>query len=158
MSTQVPPRDDARDGAPASGSGESAQVAAAIQEVSAKAQLLVREEIELAKAEVTQKVNALKKGAIIGAAAGVFVLGASIELLHFLAWLLFNIIPIGDDNDVFWGYLVAAIILLVIAGIAGLLALKAFKKGTPPKPELAIDEAKRIQETVKDSRTKELQR
>lgn len=156
MSTQVPPTGQAgRDGGSPE---ESAQLSAAIQEVSAKAQLLVREEIELAKAEVAQKVNALKKGAIIGAAAGVFVLGALILLLHGFAWLLYNVIPIGGTYAYFWGFFIAAVILLVIAGIAGLLALRAFKKGTPPKPELAIDEAKRIQATVKDSTGKELDR
>ena len=130
-------------------SDEDAQtIAAAISDVSEKAQLLVREEIELAKAEVTQKVNALKKGAIIGAAAGVFVLGALILLLHGFAWLLYNVIPIGGQFAYFWGFFIAAVILLVIAAVAGLLAYRAFKKGAPPTPELAIEEAKRIQETV----------
>ena len=42
-------------------------IAEAIQEVSERAQLLVREEIELAKAEVTAKVTKLIKGAVIAA-------------------------------------------------------------------------------------------
>ena len=150
MSTQVPP--------PTSPQSEEDQkhLSAAISGVTEKAQLLVREEIELAKAEVAQKVNALKKGAIIGAAAGVFVLGALLLLLHGFAWLLYYVLPIGGDFAYFWGFFIAAVILLVIAAVAGLLAVRAFKKGTPPKPELAIDEAKRIQATVQESRTKEL--
>ena len=53
-----------------------------VAEVSEKASLLVREEIELAKAEVTQKVTRLGKGAAGGAAAGVFLFFALIEFLH----------------------------------------------------------------------------
>ena len=43
-----------------------------VTEVSEKASLLVREEIELAKAEVTDKVTKLGKGAVVAVAAGVF--------------------------------------------------------------------------------------
>ena len=70
---------------PASSSGSpptSARVsqtdlARAVQEVSDRASVLIREEIELAKAEVSAKVTKLAKGAAIGAAAGVFLLGAT---------------------------------------------------------------------------------
>ena len=51
-------------------------IAEAIQEVSERASLLVREEIELAKAEVTEKVTKLVKGAVVGIAAGIFVVFA----------------------------------------------------------------------------------
>ena len=36
-----------------------------------------------------------------------------------------------------------------MGALAGFLASRAFKKGAPPTPRLAIAEAKRIQETVK---------
>ena len=41
-----------------------------VQEVSEKASLLVRQEIDLAKAEVSEKATSLGKGAGIAAAAG----------------------------------------------------------------------------------------
>ncbi len=44
-----------------------------VQEVSEKASLLVRQEIDLAKAEVGEKVSSLGKGAGIAAAAGTFL-------------------------------------------------------------------------------------
>ena len=50
----------------------SSELARAIQDVTEKAQLLVREEVELAKAEMTEKVTKLIKGAIFGIVAGVF--------------------------------------------------------------------------------------
>jgi lysylphosphatidylglycerol synthetase-like protein (DUF2156 family) len=128
--------------------GHPREVVAAVQEVTDRAQILVREEIELAKAEVTEKLRSLAKGAAIGAAAGTFVLGALILLLHGVALLIWYAIPFGNNQTVFWGYFIEAVLLLIIAAIAGLIAAKMFRRGTPPKPELAIEEAQRIKETV----------
>jgi len=119
----------------------------AIQEVSEKASVLVREEIELAKAEVTQKVTKLGKGAAVAAAAGVFVLGALIMLLFGFAALAYWAIPFPDGQE-FWGYFTVAAILLLLAALAGFVAFRALKAGSPPAPTMAIDEAKRIKDTV----------
>ena len=59
----------------------------AIQEVTDRAQLLVREEIELAKAEVTDEDRQLVKGAVVGVAAGIFIVVALLFVLHGFAWL-----------------------------------------------------------------------
>jgi hypothetical protein len=56
------------------------ELARAIQDVTEKAELLVREEIELAKAEMTEKVTKLLKGAAFGIVAGVFALFSLIYL------------------------------------------------------------------------------
>ena len=125
---------------------EQTQIAQAVQEVSEKASLLVREEIELAKAEITQKVTKLAKGAGIGAAAGLFVLGALILILHGIAWLLWYLI--FPSNQFFWGFFMEAGLLLVIAALAGYIASRLLKSGAPPTPELAIEEAQRIKDTV----------
>jgi lysylphosphatidylglycerol synthetase-like protein (DUF2156 family) len=129
-------------------SGHPREVVAAVQEVTDRAQVLVREEIELAKAEITQKLQSLVKGAAIGAAAGVFVLGALLLVLHGFALLIWYAVPFGNNQTVFWGYFIMAALLLIVAAIAGYVAMKMFKKGTPPKPELAIEEAQRIKQTV----------
>jgi uncharacterized membrane protein YqjE len=125
-------------------------IATAIAEVSERATLLVREEIELAKIEVTEKVTKLIKGAVVGIAAGVFVLMAVIFALFGFAWLLYYFLP-GNDYTFFWGFFAMAVILLLLGGLAGLLAAKAVKKGSPPVPTMAIDEAKKIRETVGSS-------
>jgi hypothetical protein len=119
----------------------------AIQDVSEKASLLVREEIELAKAEVTEKVTKLGKGAAIAAAAGIFVLGALILILFGFAYLAYWAIPF-PDNQQFWGFFTVAAILLLLAAVAGWLAARAFKAGSPPAPQMAIAEAKKIRATV----------
>ena len=122
-------------------------IAQAIQEVSDRAQLLVREEIELAKAEVSEKAGRLARGAIVGIAAGVFVLMALIFALVGFAWLLYYYLP-GNAFTYFWGFFAMAVILLVLGALAGLIAARAVKRGTPPVPEMAIEEARKIKETV----------
>lgn len=118
----------------------------AIDDVTNHGRALVQGEIELAKAEITTKVKKLGKGAAIAAAAGVFVLAALVLILHGFAWLLWYLL--FPDNTFFWGFFLEAGILLVFAAIAGLLAARAFKAGSPPTPRMAIDEAQRIKETV----------
>jgi hypothetical protein len=122
-------------------------IAAAITDVSERATVLVREEIELAKAEVTEKVTSLAKGAIVAVAAGVFLLMALIFILVGCAWLLYFYLPI-PDFAYFWGFFAMAVILIVLGAIAGMIAAKVVKKGAPPVPSMAIEEAQRIRETV----------
>ena len=103
-------------------------MAKAVQEVSERASLLVREEIALAKAEVTEKMTGLAKGAAVGAAAGVFILAGLIYFLHFIALLLADLL-----GDTWWlGYLIVAGVLFLLGGLAGFLASRFLKKGSPP--------------------------
>jgi uncharacterized membrane protein YqjE len=122
-------------------------IAAAIAEVSERAQVLVREEIELAKVEVTEKATKLIKGAVVGFAAGIFIAMALIFALVGCAWLLYYYLP-GNNYTYFWGFFAMAVILLLLGALAGLLAAKAVKKGAPPVPTMAIDEAQKIKQTV----------
>jgi len=135
-----PPAGDKRDGPPLS-------IAAAITEVSERATLLVREEIELAKAEVTEKTTKLVKGAVVGAAAGVFFLTALIFALVGCAWLLYYYLP-GNDFTYFWGFFAMAVILVVLGVLAGLIAAKVVKRSSPPVPTMAIEEARKIRAAV----------
>jgi hypothetical protein len=127
-----------------------ASIVAAINEVSDKAQLLVREEIELAKLEVTEKLTKLAKGAVVGVAAGIFVVAGLMFLLHGLAWLAYWVIPF-PQGTVFWGFFVVAGILFLVGGLSGFIAARWLKKGSSPTPAMAIEEARLIRETVKSS-------
>jgi ABC-type protease/lipase transport system fused ATPase/permease subunit len=120
-----------------------------VTEVTSKAQLLVREEIELAKAEVTQKVSKLAKGAGFFAGAGVLAVFGLIYFFHFLA------IGLADwlSLKVWVGYLIVTVLIFVIAAVLGLLGFRSVKKGTPPVPELAIEEAKKTQAALKEARS-----
>jgi hypothetical protein len=123
-------------------------IAAAISEVSERATLLVREEIELAKTEVAEKATKLAKGAVVGIAAGVFLITALFFVLIGCAWLLYYELPIGNAYTYFYGFFAMAIILVVLGIIAGLVAARVVKKGSPPVPSMAIEEAQKIRETV----------
>jgi uncharacterized membrane protein YqjE len=124
----------------------SSELARAIQDVTEKAQLLVREEVALAKAEMTEKVTKLIKGAVFGIVAGVFAVFALIYLLHSLSWGLWDII---DDGDNFWlGYLITGVLILLLGIVAGLLAMRFIKRGSPPTPQMAIEEAQLIKGTL----------
>jgi uncharacterized membrane protein YqjE len=119
---------------------EDMTVGELVFEVSDRASTLIREEIELAKTEVTEKVNSLLRGSVTGLVAGVFVLLALMLAMHGFAWMLNDLV--FDD---FWaGFFVEAAIFLLIAAGAGLYAYRAFKRSAPPTPDMAIEEAKEI--------------
>jgi uncharacterized membrane protein YqjE len=122
-------------------------IAEAIQEVSDRVSLLVHEEIELAKAEVTEKVTKLIKGAVVGIVAGIFMIFGLFLLLDGFAWLAYWAIPF-PEGTYFWGFFVVAAVLFLVGALAGYIAARAVKSGSPPTPQLAIDEAKLIKETV----------
>ena len=119
-----------------------------VTEVTSKAQLLVREEIELAKAEVTAKVSKLAKGAGFFAGAAVLGLFGLIWFFHFLA------IGLADwlGLKVWVGYAMVTVVLFVIVGLLAFLGLRSVKKGSPPMPELAIEEAKKTRAALEEAR------
>jgi uncharacterized membrane protein YqjE len=116
-----------------------------VVEVSENASTLVREEIELAKAEVSEKVGKILRGSAVGIAAGAFAFLALILIMHGVAWLLAEEL---FDGNVWPGYFVEAALFLIVAALAGLFASKALKAGAPPVPEQAIEEAKRTKEML----------
>ena len=88
----------------------------------------MREEIELAKTEVAEKATKLVKGAVVGIAAGIFLITALFFVLIGCAWLLYYYLPIGNQFTYFYGFFAMAIILVVLGVIAGLIAAKVGQK------------------------------
>jgi hypothetical protein len=139
MATQIPPPPPTP---PREGVGP------AVQEISYRAQQLVREEIELAKVELTAKVTKLAKGVAVGVAGGIFGVVGLLFFLHGLSWGFSDWFGVAT-----WiGYWITTVILFVLAGLAAFLASRLLKSGSPPKPEMAIDEAQRIKQTVEEAR------
>lgn len=118
-----------------------------LAQVTEQTQHIVREEIELAKAEVSQKVATLGRGAAVGAAAGIFIALGGLFFLHFVAFFFWWVIG-SPGGQIFWGYLFTALLLFALAGVGGFLAYKFVKKSAPPVPTMAIEEAKLMRETV----------
>jgi uncharacterized membrane protein YqjE len=120
--------------------GES--LATAVTEVSEKLSVLVREEIELAKAEVTEKVSSIARGAAAVAVGAVFGVFALVFVLLTIAW------AINDATGDLWlGFAIVMVILLLLTAGAFMFALRKLKVGAPT-PKMAIDEAKKIRATV----------
>jgi uncharacterized membrane protein YqjE len=113
-----------------------------VGDVSTKASFLVREEIELAKTEIAEKAKSLGKGLGVAIAAGVMIVFALIYFFEALAWFfndLFNV------RQAFWlGFIMVFGILFILAALAGFIGIRWIKKGAPPTPDLAIEEAKLI--------------
>jgi uncharacterized membrane protein YqjE len=120
-------------------------VAEMVFDVSENASTLIREEIELAKTEVTEKVGKLVRGSVVGVAAGTFAFLALILVMEGIAWLLNEEV---FDGKVWPGFFVEAAVFLLIAAAAGFIAYRAVQAGAPPVPEQAIEEAKLTKEML----------
>jgi uncharacterized membrane protein YqjE len=108
-----------------------------LKQLSQETSTLVRQELELAKAEMTEK------GKRAGVGAGMLG-GAGVSALLMLGALTATVIGLLDRAMVFW--LAALIVTLIWAAIAGVLALRGrdqIQEATPPMPE-------QTQETVKE--------
>ena len=118
-------------------------LAAALTEVSERMSLLVREEVELAKAEMTTKLSSLARGAAAVAVGAVFGVFALVFILLTIAWGLNSAF-----SSLWLGFLIVMVVLLVLTAGAFLFAWRKLKVGAP-KPTMAIEEAKKIRATVK---------
>jgi uncharacterized membrane protein YqjE len=130
--------------------GTEKSVGELVVDVSEKTSTLVREEIELAKAEISEKVNQLVRGSVVGIVAGVFLFFALILGMHGIAWLLNDLF---FEDDVWLGFLVEAAGFVLIGAVLGLIAYRALQKGAPPTPDMAIEEAKRTRAALEKGET-----
>ena len=131
--------------APGTPPQDERSVSELVVDVAEKSSTLVREEIELAKTEVSEKVGKLLRGSVVGIAAGIFAFLALILVMEGVAWLLAEEV---FDGNAWPGFFVEAAVFLLIAALAGLIAYRAVQAGTPPMPEQAIAEAKLTKETL----------
>ena len=114
-----------------------------VRQLSDQTTTLVRQEIELAKAEMTAKGKQVGMGAGAFGGAGVFGLYAVGAITACLILALSTAVA---------GWLAALIVGVVYAAIAGVLALVGKKKtqaGAPPVPERAISSTKEDVEWAK---------
>jgi len=115
-----------------------------VLDISEQTSGLIREEIELAKTEVSEKVNKILQGSVAGIVAGVFVLMALAMFMHGIAWLLNDLF---FEDNVWLGFLIEGLFWLLVGIGAGLFAYRSFKAGAPPTPDMAIEEAKLARDT-----------
>jgi uncharacterized membrane protein YqjE len=118
-------------------------VGGAAKQVAEHASSIAKLELELAGLELKKKVAALGIGIGLG-------IGAALFGLFMLGFLFATIAAVFATFLSTWlALLVVTVILLVLSGTLGMLALGRIRKGTPPVPEQAIREAKLTQEALK---------
>ena len=109
-------------------------------EVAEQTTILVRDEIELARTEITEKISTLARSSVVAVAAGVFAFLAFLLLMHAFALGLNSLFFEGEP----WaGYLVEAVIFIAVVIGAGLFAKKSFEETGPPVPTEAIEQAEK---------------
>ena len=124
------------------------QLGTIVAEVTQKAQLLVQEEIALAKAEVSTKVSKIVKGSVAFAGAAFFALMMLVFMLHMLSWGFAE----WFDLKVWVGYAATTLLLLIFTAVAALVGVRLMKKGAPPVPEYAIEEAQKTRIALEEAR------
>jgi len=118
-------------------------VGGAAKTVAEHASAIAKLELELAGLELKKKVVALGVGIGMGAGAALFVVFA-------LGFLFATIAAAFATFLSTWlALLLVTVLLLVMAGALGALALRLIRKGTPPVPEQAIQEAKLTSSALK---------
>jgi hypothetical protein len=115
---------------------EEQSTAELLRQLSEQTTRLVRQEIELGKAELTEK------GKKAGIGAGMFGGAGALAFYAFGALTACLILALATAVD---GWLAALIVAVVYGAAAGVLALTGKQKvteATPPVPEQAVDSTK----------------
>jgi uncharacterized membrane protein YqjE len=116
---------------------------AAVKEVAERASSIVRLELELAAMEVKRKVASLGLGIAL-------LLGAALFLVFMLLFVFATIAAgLATAMPTWAALLVTTGILLLLTGMLAVIGIAKVKKGTPPLPEQAIQEAKLTTEVLK---------
>lgn len=124
---------------------EHRSLGAAVKEVTEHASSWFRLERELAVLELKRKVTALGVGIVLAVAAAFFALYAIGFAFATIAAALATFLP------TWLALLIVTGSLFLIAAILGLAGMSRIKRGTPPVPEQAIEEAKRTSTALKSN-------
>jgi uncharacterized membrane-anchored protein YhcB (DUF1043 family) len=113
-----------------------ASTAELIKDLTREVSQLVRQEMQLAKAEMTEKANEAKPAAGMFSGAAVLGLATVGGSMAFFILLLDNWMP---------NWLAALIVTVVYGAVAGFLAMRGkeqMSRATPPTPERTIESVK----------------
>jgi hypothetical protein len=118
------------------GAADDRPLAELMRDLSQQSTELIRQEIELAKAELRQKGKAAGIGAGAFGAAGLIALFAVGALTACL------ILALATAMDAWLAALIVAVVYLAAAGVAALVGKGKVQEAIPPAPEEAIESAK----------------
>jgi uncharacterized membrane protein YqjE len=114
-----------------------------VQRASEQITTLVRDEIALAKAELTEK------GKHAGIGIGLFGGGGVLAMYGVGALIATLIIVFNLFLDLWLAALIVTVLLFLVAGILGLIGKKQVTKAIPPEPKEAIESVKADVDEVK---------
>ena len=107
-----------------------------VKQLSEQTSTLVRQEVELAKLELTEKGKQAGVGAgILGGAGLVAALGIAALTAALIAGL-------AEAMDVWVAALIVGVVYIAVAGMLALLGRDRVRRGMPPKPEETIETVK----------------
>ena len=125
--------------------GSDQSVAALIRQVSEESSRLLRSELRLAQAEMTEKAKT--------AGVGVGAFGAAAVLAWFAlgCFLATAILGLALVLPAWLAALIVAVVVAVAAGIAALVGKKKVSEATPVTPTDTVESVKRDVEEIKES-------
>jgi MFS family permease len=114
-----------------------------VKQLAGQTSTLVRQEIDLAKAEMSEKASVAGKGAgLIGGAAVVGLLAAG-------ALTAFLILLLSEAMDAWLAALIVAVVMGAIAAVLGLSGRNRVRAATPAVPEQTVETLKEDVEWAK---------
>jgi uncharacterized membrane protein YqjE len=118
------------------GAADDRPLAELMRDLSQQSTELIRQEIELAKAELRAK------GKSAGVGAGMFGAAGLIALFGVGALTACLVLALATAMDAWLAALIVAVVYLAVAGVAALLGKTKVQEATPPAPEQAIASTK----------------
>lgn len=118
------------------GAADDRPLAELMRDLSQQSTELMRQEIELAKAELRAK------GKSAGVGAGMFGAAGLIALFGVGALTACLVLALATAMDAWLAALIVAVVYLAAAGIAALVGKGKVQEATPPAPEQAIASTK----------------
>ena len=113
-------------------------------DLSAQISALVRQEVQLAKTEITGKIAGFAVGAVALVVAALLGLGAFLVILAAAVAALSLVLPVWAAA------LIVAVVLLILAGVAAMIGIKKIKSATPPVPQKTIETLKEDAQWLKN--------
>src|SRR5688572_17052696 len=106
-------------------------IGALVHQLTTQVPELIRSELRLAQAEVTQKGKAAGVGIGIAGVAGI------LAFFGFGTLIATAVLALAEVLDAWLAALIVALVLLVAAAVAGLIGKKKVTEAGPPTPDLA---------------------
>jgi uncharacterized membrane protein YqjE len=118
--------------------------AALVRQAAEQISRLVRDELALAKVEMTEK------GKKAGVGAGLLGGGGLVALYGVAALLTAIVLGLAEAMPAWLAALIVAVLLFVVAGVLAVFGRKEVQQAAPPVPQEAVDSVKADIDEVKE--------